>query len=174
LEPENLSERASRIAQEAKMLQEAIDRFGPGFEKLVNRALRRSAVEEVQQAFQKVMQEVPKRELEIELLVLGRDKGVWVVARRGWSHLHDRHTYSLSAAGMKREEITSSIAAGSFEKGVIYITVENFNDLVSELKTSILEGKLDEHVHLTAEHLIYYKMTKSSPYTLVRKKKRIG
>jgi len=168
LQPEKLSERATRIAQEAKTLEETIEKFGLGFEKTWRDALRQLAVEEVGQVLQKAMDEAEKKSLDIERRRLRPFGEVLICAEQ--SYLFNG-TYYLSA---KIEKAGSALNITSRKKGVIYLTVENFNDLVSELKTSILEGKLDEHVHLTAEHLIYDKMTKTSPYTLVRKKKRIG
>jgi len=152
LQPEKLSERATRIAQEAKALQETIEKFGSGFENRWRNALRKLAVEEVEQVSQKVLDKVEEKYLEIRTRLWPFTKpSVSVCAEP--SPLSNG-TYNFSA---KVEEEGSALRITNRRKGEIHLTVDNFNDLIADLKASILKGKLDEQIHLTAEQLIYSK-----------------
>jgi len=153
LQPERLSEGVSKAALEAKALQDTFNAFGHGFEKGWRDVMRRSAIEELERTFQKVMKEVEKEDQDIaQFLALYGDKEVWVCAA-----CH-RGACSLSASKMKRESApyVSAIMRG---KGVIYLSVETLSNVIFELKTLILEGRLDESIHLTAERLIYDRMS---------------
>jgi len=161
LEPEKLGERASKIAQEAKALLEVINKFGFGFEKRSRDAIRRSVMEDVEGIFQKVMHDVKKEKDEIERFpVLHSDEEVWVYAHHTRAH---RPIYFLSVARMKRETAWM-VAARLREEGAIYIPVETFKNLIQKLKNLILEGKMDEYIHLTVEQLIY-DMTKKDNFS---------
>ena len=60
MQPEKLSEKASRIAQDAKNILEIVDRFEPAFEKLWRNPIRLSVVLEIDKAKQLVMEKVEK------------------------------------------------------------------------------------------------------------------
>ncbi|MFH0897196.1 MAG: hypothetical protein V1850_04000 [Candidatus Bathyarchaeota archaeon] len=158
MQPEKLSEKASRIAQEAKKLLEAINRFGPGSERMVHEAVRRSAINEVDQVFQKVVEEVNAEEANIKLLPeLNRGKEVRVQA----SYSPFSQTYLFSAAKINPEPFHFTLLKG-LEKDTIYSSIEVFKNLIQELKTSILEGKLDKNIYMTAEELIYRKICEAN------------
>lgn len=152
MQPEKLSEKASKIVQEAEMFEEALERFGPSFEKLCLQALRRSASKEVEQSLQKVMQEVTKKNKDIvDFPLLYGGKEVWVCATSS----RDHRTYLLSAEEMKKESALQIAAKLRREAGCIYLPVPAFQELVAEVQTLVNKGKLDEKIHLAAEHLIY-------------------
>jgi len=52
------------------------------------------------------------------------------------------------------------VAARMGKKSAIYLPVKTLSNLISELKTLILEGKLNESIHLSAEQLIYNRMSR--------------
>jgi len=154
LQPERLSERPARVAQEAKTFRQAIDRFGPGFEKLWWVAVRRSAAEDLEKVSQEVMQKVHEKQREIDqspTLSLGKE--VWVYG----IHTADSDAYFLTANSIK-EEHAWRIPAKMRDMNPIRLSVQAFNVLIHELKAQILEGKLDEQLHLTAEQLTYDRM----------------
>jgi VIT1/CCC1 family predicted Fe2+/Mn2+ transporter len=151
---EKLSERASKAARTAVAFSDAVNSFGPGFEERVRAAVRKSAAEEVEEVFQRVGEDIEKVKRQIALLLsLDSDTEVWVYAARA----SKGGEYLLSASKMKRES-ASHTAAVMRMKGAIYLQLEQFNNLINELKNQILQGKLDTHIHFTAQQLIYNKM----------------
>lgn len=151
MQPEELLERARKAADQAKMLQQAVQRFGSEFEKRLLDALRRSAAGEVEQAFNKVMRKADKHDRKIrEFPTLDRDKEVWICTTQAW----DGKNYFLSTIQMEKKWGKCYAAKMSLE-GVILLQVEQFRSKISELKAAILEGKLDEQIHLKAEHQIH-------------------
>ena len=154
MQPSKLSERTSKTSQEARKLQEVIDSFGPGFEEKYRLAVNRLAVENLEQAYQKVMKEVKKESDEIARFpILYPENEVWVYAYYSTQY----NDYILSACKMKKES-AHFVATKMRERGQINITLEAFKDVIHELRTSILEGKLDGKIHLKVEALIYEKI----------------
>jgi len=157
LQPEKPCERASRIAQEAKTILEIVGGFEPAFEELWRNPVRRSVIEEIEKASQKVLGEAEQENEDIRRYpILDRDSEVWIYA----AQTQDRTTYFLSPAKLKRES-AQFVAAQLRLKGAIYLPFATFNDVVGKLKTFILEGKIDDRLHLTVEHLIYDEMAKA-------------
>lgn len=138
MQPENLSERALKIAREAEAFQDAIERFGPGFEKRWRDQLRRLAAEEVEQAFQKVM----------------REAAVWDATIKNIPSLYAGKE-ALVEASHNSEYRLKVCAEERPEKDAIYLPVKYFKNVIIRLKTLILDEKMDEHIHLTGEQLIY-------------------
>ena len=154
MQPEKLSEKAKKIAQEAKNHFEAISKFGPEFKKSTIEAIRLSALKEVDQIYIKVLQEVAEEYIDLQLFPrLYSDNEVWVYA----SPVGNRGLVLISISKMKRET-ANEVAATMRKNGAIYLPDEIFTKLIMELKASILEGKQDEHIHLKGEQLIYNKM----------------
>jgi len=65
------------------------------------------------------------------------------------SHNSDSSEYCRVCAEKKRGE------------GLIYLPVAEFKNLISKLKTLILDRELDEHTHLTAQQLVYIEMSRN-------------
>lgn len=159
MQDEKLSERASEAAQKATAILKILEGFGSKFEERLHNVLRQSAVQEVEQVFRSVMQEVEEGKRKIdESLLLDRDKEVWVYAAPS----EYRSEYILSTDQMQ-QAFAQQTAEAMQAKGRIYLQVEPFSKLVHDLGKQILAGKLDQHIHLTAKHLIYNKMREHSP-----------
>lgn len=155
MQPDKLRENAAKSAEEAKKDLESITRVGPGFEKRWSDPLRRSVSEKVEQASQKVMEDV-QNELQwiIEPQNTDNPKEIWVYA----AFFNERHLYFLSAARMFKQTAWITAANMYSQRKIMHLPVNLFEILIDKLKTSILAGDLDEHLHLTAEHLIYDRM----------------
>lgn len=159
MQPERLSERASKIAEEAKSLLEIINKFGAGSERMVLDAIRRSAMNDMEQTFQKVMKEVEKEEEHIKLYtMLNSNEEVWITAR---ACTYGKHEYIINAEKINRKTAFYKVAEMR-AKIAFYIRVEIFKNLIKELNASILEGKLDENIHLPGEQIIYNKIYEAS------------
>jgi len=130
------------------MFQEAIEKFGPGFENRWRGPLRRLAAEDLERAYQRVMPEAQRWESAIKNIPsLYAGQKALVEA----SHNNDRSEYYLRACPEKRPG-----------EGLIYLPVAGFKNLIPKLKTLILDGHLDEHLYLTAQQLVYIEMSRKN------------
>lgn len=164
MQSEKLSKKESEIVKEAKAFLEDINKFKPELEKKTIVAMRRYAVENVDQVFEKVMREVNEENKDIiQFPFLNVNNDVWVYA----AHFKELKRYGVSATKMLRESAWY-IAIDFRKKGVIYIPVEDFKITIRGLITLIQDGKHDEHIRLTAEQLIYNKMLQRFDY-IIRK-----
>jgi len=166
-----LSERASKIAKEARAALDITTDFKPSFEERWRNAIRIYVAEEVEQVSKEVVEEAQEKIDEIETLkaLYNDDEEVWICA----IYNEPYNSYSLSALEMSRKT-GPRFAAEVLKEDTLCLPVDTFKDVIRKLRTSILAGELDEHLHLTAEHLIYNSMKESvrNKFTGIRAPKR--
>jgi hypothetical protein len=155
LQPEKLSEKASRIAQDANNILEIVDRFEPAFEKLWRNPIRLSVVLEIDKAKQLVMEQVEKENKVTAQYptIYGNDE-IWIYA------YNDGFFHNLSVTRMKKNYARGD-AAQLTRKDRVLLPASTFDKAINSLKTKVLEGKLDDQLHLTARHLIFNEMDKT-------------
>ena len=152
MQPEKVSEKASRIVQDAKNILEIVDRFEPAFEKLWRNPIRLSVVLEIDKAKQLVMEQVEEenRVTAAYPTIYGNDE-IWICA------YYNGFFHDLWATRMTKHYARGE-AAELTRKNRVFLPASTFNKAISSLKTKVLEGKLDDQLHLTARHLIFNEM----------------
>jgi hypothetical protein len=169
LQSKKLIERSFKIVKEAKARLEDINGFELKLEKISIILRRKTALENVDQVFEKVMRKVNKEnENIIQFPSSNVNKDVWVCAA------HSKELKYFLVAAKMWKKTAWLIASDFYKKDIIHLPVEDFKKTVRKLITLIQDGKHDEHIHLTAEQLIYDKMLQRFKYRIHKMKASIN
>lgn len=150
--PEKLVNKISLLAQYIESCLEIVDKLEQSLDKMTLEAMRKSAVDDINFAYQKIMFEVEKEE---------RLTSIYSEVYISSGYLSNGTTYCLSP---NTDRYIDQKDRDDFYlgEGILSLRVEVFKNLMSELRTSIQKGKLNEQIHFTANHLIYNKLHEAS------------
>lgn len=150
MQPEQISERASRIREETESILKIIEEFEAEFNRKVINALRESAMKDIEQIIQKTMNEAEK-ELEDKrrFATLHRADEVYIQAKK-------TETLGIIFEVFQNNRIAAEhLTPGWRKSGIFCVPAEVFKKIIQNLITSIREGKLDEKIHSPTKQIIY-------------------
>jgi len=145
------SEEAAKMAEEAKTILQAISSSGQGLETKWCHALRTSVIEELQQLYLNVAREIDRKK-RIEIFL--EEKEPWVAS----APTSDRKGYLVQGDLLKKESAWYIADQMRLKRNAACVPLDHFKKAIEKLKESILEGSLDDQLHLAVEELVYRKM----------------
>jgi hypothetical protein len=145
------SEEASKMAEEAKTILQAISSSGQGLETKWRRALRASVAEEVEQLYLSVIREIDRKK---RIGTFLEEKEPWAAS----APTSDRKGYLVQGDLLMKESAWYIAGQMRLKRNAVYLPLDDFKQLIEELKESILEGDLDAQLHSTVEQLVHHRM----------------
>ena len=156
---EELKEKAETTLQESRRLAEKLDRdielFDSHRKNTVNRCLRARIVQEIDDIKSKVLKQIEEKEVEIERFpLLHSNKEVWIQAL--FTNTVDRTNFACDAVMMdKRYAVRVASDMELKNPNVKYITTEDFDKKIEDLKSMISEGKIDKVLGLKTGEVLW-------------------
>lgn len=143
---EEIKIKAKQLLTEAKDLAQVFSNFGETYYVKLTEDLRQTLIKEIEENNENIME---KKEAKKEQN--GRKK-IWVGSYKHVLYSLEKEESTIFFEVNSKEELKDSINKYSQPR---YLPVEEFESRVNKLKESILSGKLDDHLRLSAELLIH-------------------
>ena len=148
---EKLSEYISKIVKREQLQLEAINNLELSSRKAIQGALQQSLIRDIDEVCRKALNLVKVRSLYgtvDEILLL--------------TEIFNPATQLYEFNTIFSQNPSRKILADHRNQGFVTVKVEEFKKIIENLKASILEGKLDQHLHETENKLIYDKLYEST------------
>jgi len=147
--PEKYSEKAFRLAEEAEDYLQGLDKIEHVIEKNVIDALRKSALEDVVNIHHKVIEDARKEKAESD--IYGAYEKLWVYVMVS----EDGNRYRVITTSQPTSNMWETAAIYFNEKREPSLPLDDFKNLIENIKENIKSGNLDDLLREPMEKVIY-------------------